>query len=276
MTPAVLRRPAEIPNPFSFSDKLWETIAYVALVLGIAVVVLLLTMLVARAVRKRLRRGLERAGFQVNVSILLSRALSVAVWATGLILILYLLGVGLTPVAAFIGVVGLAASLSLQAVLQNLVAGVYLLAERPFKIGDVVRIVGPNGANHQGEVVDVQMRTTWLRSPDNELVLVPNSVMFSGVVTNRTAGGGYVSHVEVTFPRSVGIDHARDTLLPLVAQPPGDPYPREPELRVEKVTRDDWTAIISFWSRQGRISSQLLWEVSQAFPEATVSTGDSS
>src|SRR5579864_4627752 len=123
-----------------------------------AFVVLAITYLVSRLASGRLERTLERGGFQINVAKLLARFLWASLWAVGFLLILNLVGVGLTPLAAFVGIAGLAASLSLQAVLQNLIAGIYLLAERPFAIGDFIAVVGPTGANHEGEVEDIQMR----------------------------------------------------------------------------------------------------------------------
>src|SRR5579859_6585160 len=163
--------------------------------IGVAVGILLITVLVSRLSSHRIRGTLEAGGFQVNVAILLARTLWVAVWTVGLLLVFYQLGGGLTPLTAFVGVVGLAASLALQQVLQNLVAGVYLLAERPFNIGDIIAVVGTSGLNHEGTVVDIQMRTTHLHSREGEVILIPNSLIFSGVVTNRTAIGGYATQI---------------------------------------------------------------------------------
>src|SRR5579871_601885 len=105
---------------------------------GAALIVLVVTYVISRVASGRLERALEHTGFQVNVAILLARTLWALLWTAGFLVILRLIGVGYTPLAAIVGVLGLAASLSLQTVLQNLVAGVYLLAERPFGIGDVI------------------------------------------------------------------------------------------------------------------------------------------
>lgn len=259
-----------VGNPFRLSNGLLDTMAYLALLFGIALLILLITLAAARFARNRLRQTLQRAGLQVNVVVLLSRALAALVWLLGVILVLDLFGVGLTPLAALVGVLGLAASLSLQSLLQNLVAGVYLLAERPFHINDVIAVVGPNGANHQGRVLDIQMRTTILRSLEDETILIPNSTMFSGVVTNRTAVGAYVRQVTVTLPREMDVTRVRETLLPLLAgRPPVLAHPR-PQLRVARVTKDDWSGHLRFWSQEPDAVSETIWAVSQAFPQAVV------
>jgi small-conductance mechanosensitive channel len=206
----------------------------------------------------------------MNIAILLSRSLWVGVWVTGFLSELRFFGLGLEPLAAFIGVVGLAASLSLQSVLQNLVAGVYLLAERPFHIGDVVSVVGAAGLNHEGTVEDIQMRTTQLRSRDNEVILVPNASIFTGVITNRTAIGGYPTELTVTFPRDTDPDDVRDRLVVVMAGIPvilSEPTPR---VRLDKIATETWTAGVVFWSSTDDARSQAIWQIGRTFPAATV------
>jgi small conductance mechanosensitive channel len=238
--------------------------------IGWSVAILVATYLVSRLASGRLRRGLTAGGLQINVAILLGRTLWVALWLTGFLLVLSVLGVGLTPVAAFVGVVGLAASLSLQAVLQNLVAGIYLLAERPFAIGDFIAVIGPTGATHEGRVEDLQMRTTHLRSRDDELILVPNSVIFTGVVTNRTAVGSFVQHLSITFPRDTDITVIRPRVLDLLEDLPAVVPAPVPRLRVDRVDADRWTVSLSVWARSSEAASDTIWALARAFPEATV------
>jgi small conductance mechanosensitive channel len=235
-----------------------------------ALLVLVLTYVISRLASGRLEHALERGGFQVNVALLLARLLWAGLWTVGFLLILNLLGIGLTPLAAFVGVLGLTASLSLQIVLQNLVAGVYLLAERPFAIGDFIAVVGPYGANHEGEVEDIQMRTTHLRSSDQELILIPNSAIFSGVVTNRTAVGGFVQHISVTFPRKTDLEEARAGVSGLLKELPDVIATPEPRLRVTRVEADTWTAAVSLWARSRDAAAQASWAIGRAFPDATI------
>lgn len=238
--------------------------------LGYTLVVVAITFALSRFARRRLRSGLERSGLQANVAVLLAQLLWLGVWAAGVLAILYVFGVGLTPVAAVIGVVGLAASLALQQVLQNLVAGIYLLAERPFQLGDLIAVIGPAGANHEGTVEDIQMRTTHLRNRYGELILMPNSSIFGGVVTNRTAVGGFVAHIEVTFPRTTKPDVVRPRLVSLVQDLPGVLREPAPELRLDRVEKDDWCGVLQFWVARNDVDAGAVWAIADAFPEATV------
>lgn len=256
-------------NNFLASRDVW--IAFFAR-LAITLVVVAATFALSRFARVRFRSGLERRGLQLNVAVLLSRIIWIGLWTTGIITVFYVFGIGLTPVAAFIGVVGLAASLALQQVLQNLVAGVYLLAERPFDIGDEIVVVGPAGANHEGIVEDIQMRTTHLRSRNGELILMPNSSVFSGVVTNRTAIGGFASHVSVSFPRTSRPDAVRPRLVSVLQELPDVLQDPPPVLRVDKVEKEDWAGSLMFWIRRNGADGGAVWAIADAFPEATVGT----
>jgi small conductance mechanosensitive channel len=238
-----------------------------------SLVILAITLAVSQMASTRVRSTLVRGGVALNVSILLARLIWLTVWVVGFLLVLYQFGIGYTPLAAAVGVLGLAASLSLQQLLQNLVAGVYLLAERPFAIGDFIAVVGPVGANHEGRVEDIQMRTTHLRNRDNELILMPNSAIFGGVVTNRTAVGGCVRHLSVTFPRTVELEAARSTIVPLLQRLPEVLPAPEPLLRVEKVDKETWTGALSVWGRTLDVDSDAIWAIGQAFPDAGVSSG---
>jgi small conductance mechanosensitive channel len=236
----------------------------------LSILIVFLALALSRRSAERMRYTLTRGGFQDNVAILLARTLRAVVLMLAVLAVLYQFGVGLTPLTAFIGIVGLAASLSLQQVLQNLVAGVYLLAERPFALQDTIQVIGPNGVNHEGRVEDIQMRTTHLRSRDDELILVPNAAIFGGVVTNRTAVGGRVNHITVTFPRDVDPTNVRANAFPLLLQLPSVLQSRQPQLRVENVGKESWTATLSFWSGSSDVSSDVIWQLAHAFPDATV------
>jgi len=253
-----------------FPDLLPRPFVFVGIGLGLAIGILTLTYLVSRLASGRLRHVLQRGGLQVNAAILVSRTAWVGIWAIGIVLVLYLFGLGLTPLAAFIGVIGLAASLSLQAVLQNLVAGIYLLAEKPFAIGDVITVVAANGVNHEGTVEDIQLRTTHLRSQDDELILVPNAAVFTGVVTNRTAVGGYVLRLTMTFPRSMSADPAIAQVLSALQSVSSILTSPRAQVRVDKMTKEDWTATVLFWSGQSDADSHAVRMLGEAFPDATV------
>jgi small-conductance mechanosensitive channel len=143
--------------------------------------VLLVTYIVATRVRHWFERVSTRTRADANSRLLVGRLLSILVVLIGAATVLDIVGVPLSALVAFFGVVGLAISLALQDILKNLVAGLYLLFERPFRLGDVITI-----KDQRGVVETIGIRTTTLRTDENVEVLIPNMTVFTDVVTNRT------------------------------------------------------------------------------------------
>src|SRR6185437_15993820 len=98
-----------------------------------------------------------------------------------LLFVLGILGVNPAGLVAVAGAVGLAFSLALQDILKNFFSGIYLLLERPFRVGDTIRV-----KDQTGVVENIGVRTTQLRTAENVQVLVPNATVFSEVVANHT------------------------------------------------------------------------------------------
>jgi len=92
------------------------------------------------------------------------------------------LGIQTTSFIAIIGAAGLAIGLALQGSLANFAAGFLLIIFRPFKVGDYVEAGGVSGS-----VEAIQIFTTTLSTPDNKTVIVPNSSIYEGNITNYSA-----------------------------------------------------------------------------------------
>jgi small conductance mechanosensitive channel len=94
------------------------------------------------------------------------------------------LGVASHSFVAVIGAAGLAIGLALQGSLANFAAGVMIIGFRPFKAGDYIEAGGTAGT-----VQEVQIFSTFLKTPDNKLVIVPNGSITSDTITNYSATG---------------------------------------------------------------------------------------
>jgi len=144
--------------------------------------------------------AMRRARVDTGTQILVRRGLSVAVIIVAALVVLGILGVSAAGLVTVVGAVGLAFSLATQDILKNFFSGVYLLLERPFRVGDTIRV-----RDQEGVVENIGVRTTSLRTPDNVYVLVPNMIVFAEVVANR-------SHAQPGHPATAGADgHATDT-----------------------------------------------------------------
>ena len=100
----------------------------------------------------------------------------------GLFIGLQSLGVNLSSLVVFGGALGVGIGLGLQNVVSNVVAGIVLLIEQPIRIGDRIAI-----KETYGDVVRIAARSTWIRTNDNVVIIVPNSDFINNSVTNLTA-----------------------------------------------------------------------------------------
>jgi small-conductance mechanosensitive channel len=146
-----------------------------------ALFVVVLTLLLASRLQHWFEHATLRTRADAGSRLLVGRLLALLVLVVGSATVLDTLGIPLSAVVTFVGVVGLAVSLALQDILKNLFAGLYMLFERPFRLGDSVAI-----KDHRGVVETIGIRTTTLRTDDNIQVIIPNMTVFAEIVANRS------------------------------------------------------------------------------------------
>jgi small conductance mechanosensitive channel len=145
-----------------------------------AILIVVLVVFVGRRMQAAWRSGRLARRTSANIGILIGRVSYLTAVALGLVWIAHIFGIEIGGLLTFLGALSLAVTFALQDVLKNLVAGLYLLWERPFLIGDSIQV-----KDVTGKVEDVQIRTTLLRAENGQLIVVPNAVLFTEIVTNR-------------------------------------------------------------------------------------------
>jgi hypothetical protein len=119
-----------------------------------------------------------------DVRIFVGQLVFFAVWIGALLAVFSVFQVEAATVTAIVGSVGLAVSLSSQDLFKNFIAGIYLLVERPFSVGDVITISG-----NTGTVLFIDLRTTVILTEDKQRVIIPNTLVMSQVVITGTPIG---------------------------------------------------------------------------------------
>lgn len=160
----------------------WPTLVVaLGLPLAKAGILVLLTWSAARLARSWFEFATVRTGADAHVRLIIGRTVAMVIFVLGGITVLDTLGVPPATLVTFVGVVGIGISLALQDILKSFFAGTYLLFERPFRIGDEISV-----KDQRGIVENIGVRTTRLRTEANVLVAIPNAVVFSEMVLNRT------------------------------------------------------------------------------------------
>lgn len=107
---------------------------------------------------------------------------------------------------ALLASVGLAVGLAAQDVIRNLISGLIILFERPFRVGDMVRI-----GEHYGEVTSIDLRSVQLRTFDDSNVTIPNNTVTSTSVSNSNSGAlDEMVVVNFTIPASLDIETVKE------------------------------------------------------------------
>ncbi|GLB49569.1 mechanosensitive ion channel family protein [Neptunitalea lumnitzerae] len=170
----------------------------------LAVLVFGVSFFLSGYISKLILKLLHRTKMQRSVKIMISKIVSVVVIVVGLILALGIMNLNkvLTTMLAGAGVAGLAIGLALQGTLSNTFSGIMLSVVDNIKIGDWV-----STNDYVGEVVDINLRNTTLKQPDNKYVYIPNKLVventlknFSSTTTAKvilTCGVGYESDLSL-------------------------------------------------------------------------------
>jgi MscS family membrane protein len=150
---------------------------------------------------------------------LLARVGRVVAVLIALTVFLSRIGINVTAFAAALGLGGLAISLAAKDTIADAIAGFIILVDRPFRIGDRIEI---QGIDTWGDVVDIGLRTTRIRTRDNRMVIVPNSSIGANQVINYTyPDPRYRIQTHVGIAYGTDIEQARRIIVDTVRQVEG-------------------------------------------------------
>ena len=128
----------------------------------------------AQTISKRAKREVDD-----QIVVITKKLVRLVVWVVGLLLILSNFGYDIKTLLAGLGIGGLAVALASQNLVSNLIAGLIILTDRPFKIGNWVSFSGGSGI-----VEDIGIRSTKIRATDNSIIVVPNSKLIDEIIQN--------------------------------------------------------------------------------------------
>ena len=174
-----------------------------------AVILLVVGYLVAGLAERSIFAGLGHVhGFDATLRHFFSKIVRYAILILVTIMVLGQFGVQTASIIAAIGAIGLAIGLALQGTLQNIAAGIMLLALRPFRIGESVEV-----GSIAGSIEEIGLFATKLRAADGVYILAPNSTLWNQPVRNFSRNGVRRSDITLSIGSWNDIDRAQKTLL---------------------------------------------------------------
>ena len=199
----------------------------------------------------------------------LSRMLQYLIWIFGILVALQVMGFNLTTITVVAGALGVGIGFGLQNVVGNFVAGIVLLFEQPIRIHDRVTV-----ENVEGNVVDINFRSTTIITNDNISIIVPNSQFINNSVINWSHGD---PKVRIRVP--VGVAYGSDvelvtrTLLDVGEGTEGVLEKPKPEVRFKEFGDSSLNFELLVWTDNAPLHLQLRSRLNYGIDAAFRSNG---
>lgn len=212
--------------------------------LAVAVLVVVASWLVARAARILFMRLLRRVSHSQQVTRLLAQVIFLAIMATGTFIALGILGLQKTVASllAGAGILGLALGFAFQDIAANLMAGIYLSVQRPFRAGHLVET-----KDYFGVIQHVHLRWTELRTQTGQIVLIPNKEVFENPIENYSITGERRIDLPVGISYSDDLEKVKLVAVRAVEEVSARIPEREVELFFEKFGESSIDFVVRFW-----------------------------
>jgi small conductance mechanosensitive channel len=229
-------------------EKLFGELQTTGVDLGLNLLAAVVIFYVGRFVARMLTKGVRKVMEGQSVDpILVSFVTSLVQWglmAFVIIAAITKLGVQTASLVALIGAAGLAVGLALQGSLANFAAGVLIVLFRPYRVGDYVEAAGVAGS-----VVQVQVLTTILRTPDNKEIIIPNGQIMSSIITNYNANP--TRRIDLVFGVSYSddLDKVRKIVEDLVAAESRILKDPECQIAVSELADSSVNFVVRPWSK---------------------------
>src|SRR5947199_6713914 len=208
----------------------------------VAIVILVAFYLLARFVRMLAGKELKRVNADPQVALLVNRMVFLAALVIGVVAAFSELFGSPALVFGGFGFLALAFSLAFQDILKNFIAGIFMLLERPFRLGDEITV-----DNHTGIVENIEMRATTLRTSEGEQVIAPNSLVYTGTIINRTRYPTRLFTLTAKVPCGVALDGLTEKLQEQVQSRPEIAKDPPPHIALQPSIDGGLTLEVRYW-----------------------------
>ena len=217
--------PAQLTNDVGgYLEPLLEQILIFIPKLITAVIIFLVTIYVGALVAKAVRRLARKRNMDPELVILFSRVAQWSVIVIGTLWALETVDKNITAFIAGLGIAGFTIGFALQDITKNFVAGMLLLLQQPFDVGDTIKVVGYTGA-----VSEVSLRDTQMITLDGLHVTIPNANVYTNPITNYSKAKRRRVALDIGVAYGSDLEHVTETAQEAIKSLPGiildDPAP---------------------------------------------------
>jgi len=250
-----------------------KDITQIATEFGLRLLYAVLIIVVGRWVVKLLLRiiksALEKTTVEETVRIFVANLLNTLLMVIIFIAAINQLGIETTSIIAMLGAAGLAIGLALQGSLANFAAGILIVIFRPYKVGDYIE-----AGSAAGTVLDIQIFSTVLKTPDNKVVVVPNGTIMDSSIVNYTGQETRRVDIIASCGYEDDIDKVKNILKDILNQDERILEEPEPRIAVSELADNSINFIVRPWVKSSDVLSvkySILEQIKKRFDEEGIS-----
>ncbi len=214
-------------------------------VLG-AIVVLIIGLWVIGSITRYIKNAFEKREMDPSLRGFLSSMIAIILKILLIISVMSMVGIAVTSFIAILGAAGLAIGLALSGTLQNFAGGVIILIFKPYKVGDFITAQG-----HSGTVEEIQIFVTMLKTPQNVVIIIPNSELATNSLTNYSVKP--IRRADWSFGIAYGdsYDQAKEVLLKLLQEDERILKDPEPFIALGELGDSSVNITVRAWANSG-------------------------
>ena len=229
-------------------NSITEIAADFGLRLFYAVLIIFVGRWVVKLLLKIIKSALEKTTVEETVRIFVANLLNTLLMVIIFIAAINQLGIETTSIIAMLGAAGLAIGLALQGSLANFAAGILIVMFRPYKVGDYIE-AGSSG----GTVLDIQIFSTVLKTPDNKVVVVPNATIMDSSIINYTGQETRRVDIIASCGYDDDIDKVKDILKDILDKDERILEEPEPRIAVSELADNSINFIVRPWVKSSDV-----------------------
>lgn len=233
-----------------------------------AIIIFVVGRIIAKFISRQLKRILINRQVDPTVVKFVSALSYYAIIIMTLVAVLGQLGVQTASIVAVIGAAGLAVGLALQGSLSNFAAGVILIIFRPFKVGETVVI-----NNQRGVIDSIQIFSTSIVTPTNEMVVIPNGQVVSANIINYSRLPERRLDLVINVGYNSDIQKVYQVLNQAVNQTSNILTTKKPTIRLDVLDASSMNFNVLVWTlneNYGALKAELLENIKNALTENNI------
>jgi len=225
-----------------FYDQAFHWVITFGPKLIVAIIALIIGQWILRILNRWLKGVMETRNFSPSVRMFLANLVAVTLQVLLIILLMQILGLGMSIFTVIIGGISVAAGLALSGTMQNFASGVLILLLKPYKVGDNIVT-----QSQEGMVSSIQLFYTVILTFDNKTVIVPNSKLSNEIILNLSRQGKRRVDIELKFKYNNEFEKVKEIITSCFSSIGS--ILKEPALRigVSKLDTDNYSVLINTW-----------------------------